>query len=90
MTTTVAISQSQIAKAPTIQAIPIDVLDKIRAELHATAEMHEDGDYYLREKWIDEIIDKYRAESDDEWDRVVMKDIDGNTHIVTFKKEIEG
>ena len=35
--------------------------DKIRAELHATAEMHEDGDYYLREEWIDEIFDKYKA-----------------------------
>lgn len=40
------------------------VLDKIRAELHATAEMHEDGDYYLREEWIDEIIDKYKVESE--------------------------
>lgn len=38
------------------------VLDKIKAEFHATAEMHEDGDYYLREEWIDEIIDKYRKE----------------------------
>lgn len=37
-----------------------EVLDKIRAELHATAEMHEDKNYYLRDKWIDEIIDKYR------------------------------
>jgi len=37
-----------------------EMLDEIRAELHATAEMHEDGVYYLREKWIDEIIDKYR------------------------------
>lgn len=41
------------------------ILDKIRAELHATAEMHEDGDYYLREEWIDEIFDKYKAESED-------------------------
>lgn len=40
-------------------------LDKIRAELHATAEMHEDGDYYLREEWIDEIIDEYKAERND-------------------------
>ena len=39
-------------------------LDKIRAEMHATAEMHEDGDYYLRDEWIDEIIDKYKAESE--------------------------
>ena len=38
------------------------VLDKIRAELHATAEMHDDGDYYLRDEWIDEIFDKYRNE----------------------------
>ena len=33
--------------------------EQIRAELHATAEMHENGDYYLRDKWVDEIIDKY-------------------------------
>ena len=41
------------------------VLDKIKAELHATAEMHEDGDYYLREEWIDEVIDKYKAEGEE-------------------------
>ena len=29
----VAISQSQLAKAPTIQAIPIEVLDKIKEEI---------------------------------------------------------
>ena len=40
-------------------------LDKIRTELHATAEMHEDENYYLREEWIDEIIDKYKAESEE-------------------------
>ena len=40
------------------------ILDKIRAELHTTAEMHEDGDYYLREEWIDKIFDKY-AESEE-------------------------
>ena len=38
-----------------------DVLGKIRAELHATAEMHDDGDYYLRDEWIDEIFDKYKV-----------------------------
>lgn len=42
-----------------------DVLDKIRAEIHATAELHEDGDYYLRDEWIDEIFDDYKAESED-------------------------
>ena len=41
-----------------------DVLEKIRAELHATAEMHEDCVYYLRDTWIDEIINKYKAEND--------------------------
>ena len=54
-----------VMSAQTVQAVPIDALDKIRAELHATAEMHEDGDYYLREKWIDEIFDKYKTESED-------------------------
>lgn len=54
----------ELAKLPPVnpQEPKTDVLDKIRAELHATAEMHEDGDYYLREEWIDEIIDRYKAE----------------------------
>ena len=47
-----------------VEYIKASVLDKIRAEIHATAEMHEDGDYYLRDEWIDEIIDKYKAESE--------------------------
>jgi hypothetical protein len=38
----------------------IKALDKIRTEMHATVEMHEDGYYYLHEEWIDEIIDKYK------------------------------
>ena len=42
-----------------------DVLDKIRAEIHATAEMHEDGNYYLRDEWIDEIFDNYKAGSEE-------------------------
>ena len=45
-----------------VQEPKTDVLDKIRAELHATAEMHEDDDYYLREEWIDESINKYREQ----------------------------
>ena len=36
-------------------------LDKIREDLHTTAELHDDGDYYLRDKWIDEIFDIYKA-----------------------------
>ena len=43
-----------IDKAPTVCDI-----EQIRAELHATSEMHEDGEYYLMDNWIDEIIDKY-------------------------------
>lgn len=39
-----------------------ELLDKIRAELHATAELHFDGDRYLRDEWIDEIFDKYKEE----------------------------
>lgn len=46
--------------------IPLDVvLDRIRVELHATAELHDDGDCYLRDEWIDEYFDKYKAESED-------------------------
>ena len=41
-----------------------EVHDKIRAELHSTAEMHQDGGYYVRDEWIDEIFDKYKAESE--------------------------
>ena len=32
-------------------------LDSLKADLHATAEMHSDGDYYLRDEWIDEYFD---------------------------------
>ena len=55
-----------IANAHEFEAVPLEVLDKIRAELHATAEMHEDGDYYLRDEWIDEYFDKYKAETEAE------------------------
>ncbi len=69
---TVAISQSQIAKAPTVQAVPIEVLDKIRAEIEQKARPNEIGGrgngksirYGLCMAL--EIIDKYRAESEDE------------------------
>ncbi len=41
-------------------------LDDLRADLHATAEMHSDGDYYLRDEWIDEYFDDIgKAESED-------------------------
>lgn len=35
------------------------VLDKIIAEIHENAEMKSDGEWYLNEKWIMQIIDKY-------------------------------
>ena len=41
------------------------ILDKIRAELHANAEYHDDGDCYLRDEWIDEIFNKYKIESEE-------------------------
>ena len=53
-------------------AIPFDLkehdkelLDKVRSELHANAEMHDDGQWYLMNEWIDEIFDKYKAETED-------------------------
>lgn len=61
----VAICEESFSKMKPL-GVEIDaVLDKIRAEIHANAEMHEDGDYYLRDEWIDEIFDKYKAESED-------------------------
>lgn len=42
--------------------IGAEVLDRIRNEMHATAEKHEDGVYYLRDEWVDEIIDRYAEE----------------------------
>lgn len=44
--------------------IGAEVLDRIRNEMHATAEKHEDGVYYLRDEWVDEIIDKYAEGSE--------------------------
>ena len=44
----------------------ISLFDKIRAELHATAEMHDDGDYYLRDEWIDKYFDAYKTEGSEE------------------------
>lgn len=41
-------------------------LEELKAELHETAEMHIDGDYYLRDEWIDEYIDKYIKELNNE------------------------
>ena len=35
------------------------LINDIKEELHENAEMHSDGDYYLREEWVDEIIDDY-------------------------------
>lgn len=65
---TVAISQSQIAKAPTVQAVPIEVLDKIIAEIDENISHYE---HFLSSNTANglmiakKIIDKYRAESED-------------------------
>lgn len=45
-----------------VRYIKCEVLDKIRTELHTNAEMHDDGDYYLRDEWIDEVLNKYKEE----------------------------
>lgn len=37
----------------------ISELEKLRSELHETAEMHCDGDYYLRDEWIDEYVNNH-------------------------------
>ena len=37
------------------------VLEDIRKEFHENAEKHEDGDYYLRDEWVDEIIDNRKV-----------------------------
>ena len=37
-------------------------LEKLRTELHETAEMHSNGNYYLRDEWIDEYIDNHISE----------------------------
>jgi len=45
-----------------VEDFAIAELEKLRSELHETAEMHIDGDYYLRDEWIDEYIDNHIAE----------------------------
>ena len=45
-----------------LKAEKVDMLEEIRAELHLTAEMHDDGDYYLRDEWIDEYFDDYKKD----------------------------
>ena len=54
----------EIQELPTVEAIlkadVENILDEIKTELYATAEMHDDGDYYLREEWIGEIFDNAR------------------------------
>lgn len=49
--------KSEIDTEPTVQAIPIEVLDKIKAEISKLKGTFP-NEYYLK------IIDKYRAESE--------------------------
>ena len=48
-----------------LATVDVILLEKLRSELHETAEMHIDGGYYLRDEWIDEYIDKYIKELKD-------------------------
>ena len=51
-----------IEDAPTIQAIPIDVLDKIREEIEMSIyyTINIDGKLFIRLSKVNEIINKYR------------------------------
>lgn len=63
---TVAISQSQIAKTPTIQAVPIEVLEKIRNEIYLLHH-HPKLDFIKNDEVVDmslDVIDKYRKEQE--------------------------
>ena len=88
-------SKEYIDEQPTVQAIPIEVLQEIRQEIEKPLRDERCFDtadakaQYIALNWVCELIDKHIKESDDEWDRVTMIDVDGNTHNVTFKKEIE-
>lgn len=57
-------SDGTIEQIKELPQLKMYVLNKIRAELHATAEMHYDGNYYLRDEWVDEIFDKYTTSDD--------------------------
>ena len=60
----------KIDAAPTIQAIPIDVLDKIRAEIADLEIIDYDYEGYYQEGYckaitdVSQIIDKYRKEQE--------------------------
>ena len=62
------ISFDEVQNAPTIKAIPIEVLDKIRAEINDIEEgissYHNDRPWVFKDEVL-QIIDKYRAESED-------------------------
>ena len=53
---------SVLPAEPKVEANGInEIINKIRADLHYNSEMHEDGNWYLMDKWVDEILDKYKA-----------------------------
>ena len=51
-------------KDTTLSNGQMDILSEIRDDVHRNAEMHEDGDWYLRVEWIDDILDKYKTGSE--------------------------
>ena len=62
-----AVSQSQIADAPTVQAVPIEVLQEIRQKISNLVKTYPFINHmnaYVKEKEVLEIIDKYRVESE--------------------------
>ena len=58
-----AVSQSQIADAPTVQAVPIEVLQEIRQEITNLVKAYpfiDHKDAYVKEDEVLEIIDRYK------------------------------
>lgn len=55
-----------IDNQPTVQAIPLEVLDKIRAEIENTAFKDVCGEKFIFVNRINQIIDKYKSESEEE------------------------
>ena len=48
-----------------IKGIPFEsFVEGIKSEIHENAEMQSDGEWYLNEKWIMEIIDKHMGEKE--------------------------
>lgn len=55
---TVAISQSQIAQAPTVEVVPLSFLKVIKKEIDEQSQIRPDGEFYIKNIDITRILDK--------------------------------